>query len=346
VSGWQTRDPAQVGITSAGGNVTSINFVDADGQVWTVTVGTDGQLQVAGAVADPGTITQQVGPLSQALSGTFVAANGIVQVLPAVTTAGSGTVTAPTFAGSIVQTLPSIEQEAASSLDYSDEVLADSPFAYWRFEETTGTTATDENATYAATLNGSPDLDVAGKVGSGIDYPTTGAYTSHTTLGTFGQELRAHTVEFWVKTTRSPSADEFFFGTFNTGTTALGLQMHTNGQILIRSQSGGATDRVNVIADLSGVNDGEWHHIVLAVDDATRVSAPLRVRVDGSAAGLTFVDSGRALDGWANFDFPITFGARNVRGTVGGGTVCLMDEVALYDYALSDARIGVHFSAA
>ena len=119
MSGWQTRDPSQVGITSTGGNVTSIDFVDADGQVWTVTVGTDGQLQVEGAVADPGTITQQVGPLSQALSGTSAAANGIVQVLPAVTTAGSGTVTAPTFAGNIVQTLPSIEQSAASSAAFS-----------------------------------------------------------------------------------------------------------------------------------------------------------------------------------------------------------------------------------
>ena len=123
MSGWQSRDPSQVGIASAGGNVTSIDFVDAAGEVWTVTVGTDGQLQVAGAVADPGTITQQVGPLSQALSGTFAAANGIVQVLPAVTTAGAGTVTAPTFAGTIVQTLPTIEQSAETPVEFSPDDL-------------------------------------------------------------------------------------------------------------------------------------------------------------------------------------------------------------------------------
>ena len=89
MSGWQTRDPSQVGITSAGGNVSSIDFVDAAGEVWTVTVGTDGQLQVTGAVADPGT-----------------------------------------FTGTIVQNLPSIEQEARSSEEFSPSDI-DDLFSWW-----------------------------------------------------------------------------------------------------------------------------------------------------------------------------------------------------------------------
>ena len=155
MSGWQTRDPSQVGITSAGGNVSSIDFVDAAGEVWTVTVGTDGQLQVAGAVANPGAITQQVGPLSQSLSGTSVAANGIVQVLPAVTTAASGTVTAPVFTGDVAQTLAAVTQALSPpAAAYDDEVLADSPLAYWKLDETSGTTAADEQATHPGDYEG------------------------------------------------------------------------------------------------------------------------------------------------------------------------------------------------
>ncbi|MHC4147483.1 MAG: hypothetical protein ACYSUD_22290 [Planctomycetota bacterium] len=42
--------------------------------------------------------------------------------------------------------------------------------ARWDFEETSGTTATDQSGLYVATLGGSDTLDVDGRFGSGIDF--------------------------------------------------------------------------------------------------------------------------------------------------------------------------------
>ncbi|MHC4756512.1 MAG: hypothetical protein ACYTBP_15370, partial [Planctomycetota bacterium] len=46
--------------------------------------------------------------------------------------------------------------------------------ARWDFEETSGTTATDQSGLYVAMFEGSDTLDVDGKFGSGVDFAGDG----------------------------------------------------------------------------------------------------------------------------------------------------------------------------
>ena len=196
MSGWQSRDPAQVGITSAGGNVTSIDFVDAAGEVWTVTVGTDGQLQVAGEADHSGTVTQQLAAATQALSGTFVAPPGvstITQVLAAVEQAATGTHVAPTFAGTAAQTLPAVTQSAGGfdplsigwhTVFYADDLTLDDgdPVGTWpdssgNSRDATQATAANQPAYRSAhtPLGGQPAVEAADG-----DFMKTAAFTALT----------------------------------------------------------------------------------------------------------------------------------------------------------------------
>jgi hypothetical protein len=98
---------------------------------------------------------------------------------------------------------------------YSDDVLALSPWLYWRFEETAGGTAEDSSPNNRdGTISGAT-LNQAGKVGTafsfdGIDDRVTGA-TNFTALTAF-------TAVCWVYFTAAPSTTVTLTSTATTGT--------------------------------------------------------------------------------------------------------------------------------
>ena len=93
---------------------------------------------------------------------------------------------------------------------YADEVIADSPVAYWKLDETSGTTANDaigsNNGTYAgATLNQPPLINARRSVSfsgssSGITIADNDALSFVST---------AFTLECWVQTSASGAVQSF-----------------------------------------------------------------------------------------------------------------------------------------
>jgi len=164
---------------------------------------------------------------------------------------------------------------------YQDEVLADNPVAYYRFEETSGTTAFDTaNSNDGSYVNGvllnQPGAPALGKAASfdGIDDYVSTPRTVSTDF----------TLEAWVKTT-APSL---------TGSQAY------EGNGLLWSDVGGAADDFAMamlnnglsfftgnpdvtVTSAAAINDGAWHHLV-----ATRTQGgSVEIFIDGVSQGTT-----------------------------------------------------------
>lgn len=216
---------------------------------------------------------------------------------------------------------------------YPDEVLADGPVAYYRFEETSGVTANDSTAnsndgTYqnGVLLNQSS----APRLGRAARFDGVSQYvaTPRTVAGDF-------TLELWINTTSASlsgsnayegngllwsdvggSADDFVLAMLNNG-----LSFFT-----------GNPD--TTVTGATAINDGRWHHLV-----ATRTQgASVEIFVDGVSQG-TATTNNNLLTG-------------NPQIMIGGNVLDsryfqgLIDEVAYYPTVLSAARIRAHFQAA
>jgi hypothetical protein len=214
---------------------------------------------------------------------------------------------------------------------YKDEVLADNPVAYYRFEETSGTTAKDSaNSNDGTYMNGvlinQPSAANLGRAASfdGIDDFVSTPRTVSTDF----------TLELWINTTASSL----------TGTNAY------EGNGLLWSDVGGsANDFVMAmlnnglsfftgnpdisVTSANAINDGRWHHLV-----ATRTQgANVEIFVDGISRGTTTTNNS-PLDG----NPAIMIGGNTLDGRYFNG---LIDEVAYYPTVLSVARIRAHFQA-
>lgn len=227
-------------------------------------------------------------------------------------------------------------------------VDSDNPLAWYKFEETSGTTITDIANGYDGTSSGSPTLGVAGKVGNAATFDGTNDYVTLPDLGTGGSFAYAEpiSVECWLKFTGT--SIQRVAGTLDTGTNMMFdhvVNMAGDGSAAVgrvtfrRRQSNDLRARASARNDL---NDGNWHHFVAThLDDD---SLP-NIYVDGVLDnGTTFSASGPAGD--SVFDFPFIIGAWNNRGTIDSFFAGSIDEYLLYTSELSSTRVGVHYSAA
>lgn len=215
---------------------------------------------------------------------------------------------------------------------YQDVVLADHPIAYYRFEETSGTTAVDTsgNSNDGTYVNGvvlnqpsAPQLGHAGRFDGIAAYVNT-ARTVSTDF----------TLELWVNTTAPSLTGSFAY----------------EGNGLLWSDVGGAANDFtlailnNALAFVTGnpdvnvtgadaINDGRWHHLV-----ATRTQgANVEIFVDGVSRGTTTTND-NPLDG----NSVINIGGNTLDSRYFNG---LVDEVAYYPTVLSVDRIRAHFLA-
>jgi hypothetical protein len=203
---------------------------------------------------------------------------------------------------------------------------------------------------YDGTYIGSPTLGVSGAVTGGntaVGFNGASQYVTGTTLGNIGSSLGSGmTVEAWVKKTNAASRN-CIAGTINAGISTFFEFVHNSAsdgtfladslRLAIRGSDGltrsGATSSV-------GLNDGNWHHVVAILNPSS-----LALYIDGAAKTVSSGVSSTPAT-FTNFDFPVGIGARNVRGTFDSLFLGTLDEVAIYNYALSSARILKHYQAA
>jgi len=230
---------------------------------------------------------------------------------------------------------------------YAQLVLADNPIGYWRLDELSGTTAFDSvggrNGTYNSTQLGQPGynlVDTHKSARFGF-LASQNSYVGDIPVDFGSASNQSLTVEAWVKGA-VPSTDA---GLITKGTGSGGEQINLDCgagghayRFFVRKDDGGA-----VLASGNIIPNNQWQHVVGVVNRSGGYVA-LYVNGVSNAASAFPTENYRGLLRSTN---ALAIGARQ-----GGTTVYnnqfggYMQDVAVYNYALSAAQILAHYNAA
>lgn len=225
--------------------------------------------------------------------------------------------------------------ELVTGPTYEDEVLADSPKLYLKFEETSGPTFSDSSGNgNHATITGTVTFNQSG--GPTGTRATQFNGTSYATCGTTGFRTNPPvTLEAWAYFANSQGAGDFDYVVqssdfSNSELFAIKREASTNRLYFVKS---------GTIYSGPVIPTAQWTHIVVAY----RATAPfVRVYVNGvdETASITQPPSAINPNGpvscqIARFSGNTHFLSNNSR----------IDEVAVYDYELSAARALSHYQA-
>jgi Concanavalin A-like lectin/glucanases superfamily/PKD domain len=231
------------------------------------------------------------------------------------------------------------KQEPPPTVSYS-KAVSETPglVHYWRLGETNGTTLADSAGSSTATLLGGPTLGLAGALGGnaagfdGVDDAASAPVNLSTTTDL--------TIEFWLKWNAYDNEDD------------LAMEMTEN----FNANPGGFLIDPNSSSEAFGVAIGEgesrnnayfarpsagaWHHYALVLDTAAPAAQQIVPYVDGKAVAFNKGASGTGAGAFANGNLYLM--SRAGANLFGAGT---LDEVAIYDQALSAGQIAAHFAA-
>ena len=272
------------------------------------------------------------------------------------TVAVSNTVGGGSIAFSSTATLAGVPAPTAS---YPATVLASQPVAFWRLDESSGaTTANDysggHNGTYNNVQLGLPgysasfDPDTAGGFGSLSPTDSYMAENDSSGMGIplidFAQPVggnAAFSVEAWVNGPANQNAS----GSAIVAKGASGSDefcMDASGpgghfRFYIRKAGSGGTS--TIYSGGSVVPDGNWHHLVGVCDELNA----MYFYVDGVNMGTIGAIGGLGL---YESTVPVSIGAQSTGGGYTYQFVGTIDEVAIYNYALTADQVAAHHNAA
>lgn len=210
---------------------------------------------------------------------------------------------------------------------YSAEVLADSPYFYYKLDETSGTAFSDSsgnNRNATATL-GSGLINQTGVVNKCVLFD--GSVTKIESNSSYGA-VASYSLEAWIKTSD-----------LNGGILAHSYPSGWGPEIYIQNGKirGYASNGVFVESPLT-YNDNQWHHVVYTREDTIGD----KLYVDGVLVSSSFTTSSAV-------NFPCQW-VVGVTYKGGEGTPVFLngeiDEVAYYESVLSPVRILAHYNAA
>lgn len=224
-------------------------------------------------------------------------------------------------------------------MTYASEVLADSPWGYWKCDETSGTSLADSSGnSRALTITGSPTLNQSGPDTGvpSIDWPSS-AVTEHYASGTTLAPTTC-TAEAWVYLTATPTTQTPIMGTaaaYGNNTQRIQMSIASTGKVEWLIYQGGAT--ATAIASASALSLNTWHHVVCSIGAATQ-----KIRIDKATSNST---AGTSVSSGTESIF--VHGGGNSGGATdftNGGAIKIA-RPAFYTTQLSDARADAHFDA-
>jgi hypothetical protein len=217
---------------------------------------------------------------------------------------------------------------------YRDVVLDSTPVSYWRLGESSGTSAADEMNAHNGTYTNGPTLAKSGAIAGNQNTAVSfDGVDDHVTTGDLSVcEGTNFSIEAWAKGTSATTnlwiTSE---GSTSTNNPICGLVHEgTNARFYVRDNAGTATTPTGSTGTF---NDDNWHHLV-----GVRSGNTFTLYVDGAQAAQTTATLGAiAVDTSA-------IGALK-RAAVGNYYPGTVDDVAIYNTALSATQAKLHYDA-
>ena len=222
---------------------------------------------------------------------------------------------------------------------YAGQVQSADPVSYWRLNEASGTTAVDQEVRNNGTITGGVTLNQPGAVAGGAAMNFDGS-TGTVSLGTpTSLQLNSFSLEAWFKT-----AGGFTSGRTILGSLSYGYQIGVDGGGHATGQVCGSFFGCVVQPSKSTVTDNRWHHVVLT-EDATNQSETLYL--DGASVAPSAPADHQPTTGGS---FSLYIGRNNPDpDPITNSTTYFpggIDEVAIYDHALTASQVAAHYAAA
>jgi len=236
--------------------------------------------------------------------------------------------------GSVLVTLGSWQRAVA--LPYAAEVLSDSPIAYWRFDETSGSIATDSAGSNDGTWIGASQGNGSATPGLGKAAGFDGT-SSRINVPALGSATNL-SIEAWFRASNLPAVGNWMvlYDTQFFGATALHWQLFTNGASqTVNEFALGFSDTNNTFA----FSQDTWYYIVGTYDNTAGTG---QLYVNGVLVETLFTGAPPHTTNLLVADI----GAWVPAGTPFRVFDGLIDEVAIYGSTLSPARIAAHYEAA
>jgi hypothetical protein len=222
--------------------------------------------------------------------------------------------------------------------DYTNTVLTDNPIAYWQLGEMNGPAVVDASGNgHDGTANAGVQFEAQGIVSGSDDAAIVTSGTNRVAVPGFEKVGSGFTVEFWINFQAVPSG---FVNLIGDGEGGL------NFNLMVYAGAGGfvrphvqTNQGFSSIDSVERVQAGRTYHIVSTWDQG---SGDFKLYIDGAVADVT-VSAGAV----PRTGTPINTGNQLFLGKdnrEAGGTFTL-DEVALYDRALTAQEVAGHFAA-
>jgi hypothetical protein len=230
--------------------------------------------------------------------------------------------------GLVATGIVAMAQPAAAG-PYADAILANNPYAYYRLNETGGTTVQDASGNGRnGTFVNAPALNQAGALAepgnSAVRFTASSGQYVNIPLAFGGAGWSQVTVEAWINIAAATS--DFQAIVSSTGLDFVHFQAYVAGQNVVYATPNNANLPI-ISQSLAG-----WHHVVM-----TAKSGEQALYIDGTLAGsasATFTN----LTGASSLRIGSGYSNRFFNG--------LIDEVAIYSTALTEAQIDTHYAAA
>ena len=219
-------------------------------------------------------------------------------------------------------------------------ILSAGLIAAWDFNESSGTVAHDSvGSVNGVLINGATFDPGAGLNGSGALWvdPSTNGYVSMGNNFAFGSG--SFSIEAWVKTNPGETLGMFAVAKHFSG--------FGNGYFLAVNNVGdgaGGTSKahffdsgLNSGASSTTVNDGQWHQLVGVYNTGSGLA---QIFVDGN------LESSASLTGISTTSVPFLVGGVAASGTSTNGFRGLIDNVKVFDNALTAADVSAEYTTA
>ena len=216
-------------------------------------------------------------------------------------------------------------------LSYEDTILRDSPSYYWNLNEESGLVANDSVGGAHGTISGGVTLNQSGAVGKGMLFDGSAGSKIVTSVNIPVTPIM--TIEAWAKRSTSADYSPIFSnrGSAIAGTTRTIMLINYSSKAAYYSQHANP----NLLTGTKLISDGQWHHVVLVINPPI-----VTIYVDG------ILDATQNPFIWTTTTVIPAFGwiGNDIEGSAPPWNG-LIDEIAIYPYALSAQQIKAHFDA-